>query len=159
MKLFSALLVTLASTAALAMPTVNDAANYDITLTSAGQTLKGTQDRVVTALDSATQLYTVKETVTLNGQTQVKEVKVTKDKLFSDAAAEQLMSSCSAQGGTVQQVTVAAGTLPACAIPYNDSGATGTIYVGKVPFAVIKMEISANGQTMTLALRSYNIAQ
>ncbi|MEQ1876935.1 MAG: hypothetical protein ABL958_09840 [Bdellovibrionia bacterium] len=156
MKLFSALLITLASTVALAMPAVNDSASYDITFTQGGQTLTGTQDLVITAYNQATKLYTVKSTVTFNGQTQVKESQTPAEKLLSDAAAEQLMAKCSEQGGAVTQVTVGAGTLAACAVPVNENGATGTLYLGTVPFGLIKMEVNANGQSMLMTLRAFN---
>src|SRR5688572_22757850 len=106
MKMFSALLITLASTIALAMPAVNDAASYDVTFSQGGQTVTGTQEYVITAYDAATKLYNVRLTSNFNGQSQVKDTPTTADKLMSDAGAEQVMSSCTAQGGALTQVTV-----------------------------------------------------
>ncbi|HEX4925217.1 MAG TPA: hypothetical protein VFV50_14080 [Bdellovibrionales bacterium] len=159
MKLLSALLLTLAATSAMAMPAVNDAASYDVTVSQGGQSISGTQDLVITAYNATTKLYTVKSTSTFNGQTQVQEQTTTADKLVSDAAANQLLSNCAAQGGTLGQVTVPAGTLDACTLPVNENGARGTVSLGAVPFGLIKLEVANASQSMTLTLKAYTKGQ
>jgi hypothetical protein len=156
MKLFSALLITLASTVALAMPSINDSATYELTFSQGGNSVSGTQELIVTSYNESTKLYTVKSTTNINGQSQVKEQQVPVEKLMSDASAEKLMSTCSAQGGAVTQVTVPAGTLSVCSVPVNEQGTTGTVYLGAVPFGLVKMDVSNATQSLQMVLKAYS---
>lgn len=58
----------------------------------------------------------------------------------SQEQIDQIMKDCCDIGGTKTQVTVPAGTFEACRFHHRDRDQNNTVWVGKVPFGMIRYE-------------------
>ena len=127
--------LSLVSVSAFAMPKVGDSVTYKI-ITN-GMTLS--QKIELTAYDAASDSFTQTETTTYQGQSQKEVNTVAADEMINDQTAEMMLTYCESQmGGKLQTITVGAGTFKACSI-YDDAS-QGQVWMGKVPFGMIKFQ-------------------
>jgi len=146
------------STAAFAMPQVGDQAVYDLTLTKDGQTYHAVGVEELVATDGSRFLQ--RETQKMDGQPeQVSENWKDASELVSDARADQMLAQCAQAGGSPATTTVPAGSFATCALDVNnqDEGGvpSGKVWLGKVPFGVVHAEVTQNGVTTLIDLRSF----
>lgn len=135
MKALIALALILSSASVFAMPAVGDSATYQIN--TQGMTI--TQKIELTAYDAGTNSFIQVETTTVQGQQQKATTRVAADEFMSDESADLMMTYCESQlGGTLQTITVVAGTFSTCSI--YDPASAGQVYMGKVPFGLIKVQ-------------------
>ena len=135
MKAFIIAALSFISTSAFAMPAVGDSATYSI-LTQ-GMTI--IQKVELTAFDSSRNSFTQVETTTMQGQTKREITTVAFDELISDETADMILAYCESQmGGTLQNITVTAGSFLTCSV-YDPASGT-QINMGRVPFGMIKLQ-------------------
>jgi hypothetical protein len=147
MRLVTALLIVLFSATTFAMPSVNDEATYDMTISMLGQNMKGTSNVKLVAYDAATKQFTQVTTITMEGQApQTQNVQIQADKLPSDESVNDVVSTCQTKGGTVEKVTVPAGTFNTCKMAAQDPQfGAGTSNIGNVPFGMVQSTFGAAG--------------
>jgi len=149
---FASLLVTVS---AFAMPTVGDVAVYNTTIVQGGQTMVGTLEQSITGIDSAGKLN-IQTTMNFNGQKQVQTEQRDAQELISDGMASDIVANCANYGGQSDSVTVPAGSFHACAIPTNENGGTGKVWIAAgVAFGVVKADMNQNGMTTHAELASF----
>lgn len=126
-------LSTLVSISAFAQaPAVGDMAKYDVMANG----FVGTQKVELTGYDANTDLYEQTTSVESNGQTNISVESVAGSDLQDRSQLEMIIAMCGLAGGTVEDVTVAAGTFTTCKLA-GEMG--GTFHLGVVPFAIVKL--------------------
>ena len=72
-----------------------------------------------------------------------------------------VLANCVDQGGTLETITVPAGTFDTCKFILDDAKSKGAIWVGAVPFGWVKQEILwiPTGNTNIFVLKEIGIAQ
>jgi hypothetical protein len=145
----SALAALAFSAVAHATPAVGDIANY------AGNwgTDAVTQTVSFTAFDQATNSFKQSTTTTIGTQAPASQEDVVKmEDTASDAALQDIVTNCANYGYVPETITVPAGTYPTCKIALEQGG---FVYVGVVPFAVIKFDTTQDGKPLVLELQSF----
>jgi len=149
----------LLTASAYAMPTVGDDAVYDLTLSNATSTVQGSAEFKLTAFDSSANQYTQQTTITTNGQSQVSSETEDAAGMLTDAQVASAIAHCSAAGGTNLSFTVPAGVFDTCALPIDNDGTTGTVWIAAVAFGVAKQDVTnSSGIHAILTLRSQSEA-
>ncbi|MBL7714509.1 MAG: hypothetical protein JNL01_03510 [Bdellovibrionales bacterium] len=132
---------------------VGDSATYAIT---GYQGLDGVVN-TVTAIDATTGDYTVDSTYLLTGgQTQKETGTVPASAIIlDDNLLSQIAALCGAAGGTVEQITVKAGTFDTCKLENADIN--GYTWLGDVSFGIVKSEgtDTNSGAAFTMELTSF----
>lgn len=163
MKLFiSSLVLFLAANAQASMPSVNDVSHLVGTYTSQGKTLPTDLKLSVLSFDAASQTYMVQQVYSLAGSVAQDEQKPTSAaEMISDAFINDVLTNCMSYGGTIEQITVAAGSFQTCRLTSNDSSSSSITWVGYVPFGIVKAEIHAadGSYDMTFDLADYQFGQ
>jgi hypothetical protein len=160
MKTLISVAALLASVHAFAMPSVGDDALYDVTTTTTGQIDKGTLEFQLILFNATTHQFLERQILTGNGQTSTQEQMVDESTLASDTAIGFILSNCTMANGTLETITVPAGTFNTCAMQSNSDAQTGTLWLTNVAFGFAKEEITfQNGTKMTLELRSQKLGQ
>ncbi|MBO9668464.1 MAG: hypothetical protein J7501_16820 [Bdellovibrio sp.] len=141
-KVAIASLMMAVSSFAFAYPTLGDKVEW----TGAEVKLDGTSTPItvtkeVTKWDDATMMWTVKVDMTKGDQTSTKEV-MTKC-LWSPESWTMMKENCVMEGGTLESVTVDAGTYDSCRMnTVSDDGSVTKKWWGDVPFGLIKKEMT-----------------
>lgn len=153
MKTVLITLVTLITSAALAMPAVGDKALYNVTETQAGTTYQYTFDQVIVSQDPTTHFFNIDQTITYQGQSQVKSVQQDPANLPTDSTVTSYITNCVMIGGKLETITIAAGTFNTCVV-LTDSGST--LWIANVPFGIAKsIEKYEDGSEAHIELQSY----
>jgi hypothetical protein len=141
---------------AFAMPTVGDQALFAVTDTTNGQNYTGTVEIKLVSFDAAAKQWDEQELITVGGQTNTRQQTLTTDQLLTDASVQGILNNCTAYNGTLQTITVPAGTFGTCALPDNGNGQTGTVWVSNVTFGIVQSDTtnSSNGEHTVLKLIS-----
>lgn len=148
------------SSVAFAMPSVNDSASYDVVVTQGNQSQHITYDASLTEYNSGQDTFKMVEVTTVHGQQpQTQEGWVKGEDLASDELVAELLTNCAKYRGKAGKVTVPAGTFDSCALPQNNNGVVGTLWVAKVSFGIAKIEQSNGRQKMVMALKSFKLGQ
>lgn len=144
------------STAAYAMPNVGDEAMFAVTTTQSGQTLTGTMEFKLMSHDTTTDNWDEQITTSIAGQTSNQDQTLTSSSLLTDLQAQQILASCGSVNGALATITVPAGTFNTCAVPQNNNGETGTVWVADVTFGIVQENLtnSSTGQQITIQLQS-----
>lgn len=150
-KLFVVLGLLVGSTA-MAMPAVGDSADYNFTLDQEGFVLTGTLQMKLTAYDSMKKTYTRETTTTIAGQTSTSTDDTPEADLLTDAQVDAEIANCVSLGGTLEPVTVPAGTFDTCAL--GDT-AGNKQWTAKVPFGIAKGELMQEGAKISLELTAF----
>ena len=74
----------------------------------------------------------------------------------SDAALQYIVANCAAQYGVPQTITVPAGTFNTCKMALQQGG---HVWVGQVPFAVVRIESPVQGKLLTAELTGFTRGQ
>lgn len=158
MRTISFALVTLATSAALAFPSVKDHTEYNVNYASAaGGAIDYVLKLEITGYDSAAQQYTVKSTQLLNGQEKAQDQKYAADQFPTNAQVNDLLAQCAQQGGTPEKITVPAGSFDTCALPQQNNG---KVWIAAVPFGFAKLiSIDQEGNTTTAELSTFTNGQ
>jgi len=154
--IFMSLVSVLFAATAFAMPAVGDLALYNVTVSQGGQTISGTVETTITATNAG--MFTMQTTMNFNGQSQVKSEQRSAQDLLSDSTIQQIIAQCAQVGGKIESVTVPAGTFNTCAVPSQEHGTTGTMWVAQVPFGLVKIDqTNAQGQKTYGELQSFKM--
>jgi hypothetical protein len=148
----------LLSAAAFAMPTVGDNALYAWTHTVGTKTSEGSSLRSIIAQNPATNGFVTRLTTELDGK------RATNDQESTNLPTEQwitnLMANCAAYHGTLEAITVKAGTFQTCSTPVNSRGNTGRAWFALVSFGFVKSVVTdSKGNTDTLELQSFEFGK
>lgn len=136
-----------------AMPAVGDLALYNITSIDAGVTYNYTLEQKLTAQNVLTGDFNVSQTVTYNGVTQATEYAVPADQLATTQMIDLYLNNCALAGGTLETVTVPAGTFNTCAVKDENNNTT---WIAQVPFGFVKMSgVTEDGAQQVVELQSY----
>lgn len=132
MKLLIALSFSVFSSTLFAMPAVGDMAVYKVHANG----YEITQKIELVSYNPADKTYAQKETMSVFGQESVQVKNVPADGFLTDAVIAQVLTYCQSSeiGGTLETVTVAAGTFQSCAITSEE----GRSNIAAVPFGVVK---------------------
>lgn len=136
MKTLAFMFVTAAASLAFAYPAVKDQAVFKgLYSGAAGGAIDFVQTLELTAFDSATNSFKLKNTFLVNGQAQVQEQDVAKDDLLDDARIQDILTNCLSYGGQLEDTTTVGGTFKTCTAPTQGNG---RIWIGDVPFGMVK---------------------
>jgi hypothetical protein len=151
-KILSSLVVLLASSVALAYPTVGDFASLQGTLTMLGSESPFTLDRTIKSFDGANYLVNVQQIIGLEVQSEDQSTPAAD--MMSREMVQAILADCVAQGGRLETITVAAGSFNACALPFNDEETHGVVWIADVVFGLAKITTTAhdNSYSFTLGL-------
>jgi hypothetical protein len=153
---FVILALTAAGLAADATPAVGEKSVYALDLEKGSQTAKGHMTLELTAYDSTTDLWTLVNTIEINDRKEVKTTPTKSADLINDAMIDRLLGNCEGSGGRTEAVVSPMGTIPACAMPLNSGGSTGTVWISKVPFGYSKFVTQeSDGMKVTGVIESY----
>ena len=106
-----------------AMPTIGDDVIFSSVRVNAGAVITGTFEMKLVSFnsgnsgDSTSGKWTEKQTTTENGVAKVQNQQIPGSALLTDSAVALILTNCTTMGGTLQTVTVPAGSFPTCAIP------------------------------------------
>jgi len=148
-------LVFLNAKAASAMPSVGDWVRYDGIYSAHAFTLEQT----LTEYDTSAQKFKLVETVDFGQGPKTTESWKALNELASTDMVEYVLAHCAEQKGTLERVSVKAGSFDTCKLPTDDG--KGTINAAPVPFAIVKAHIidAKTGQPVDLELSSYKNGQ
>lgn len=136
MKTMTFVVATLASVVAFAYPSVKDSATFKGTYAAAaGGSIDFTQTIEIVSFNASASQYTLKNTVVYNGQTNVQNADVAADQLLNNARVASILADCSQMGGTLESLTVPAGTFNTCKVPQERGS---MIWVADAPFGFVK---------------------
>ncbi len=150
--IFATLAALLVSVSAFAADLqVGTTANYTVTATQAGATMTGALNYVVTGYTATTNMYQVQSTFTSGAGSQVQLQDIDGKNLNIGPG---ILSNCAMYGGTLESVTVAAGTFSTCHLVNVDAAQNlvGHYWVGDVAFNFVKLVETEGPQTTTMEL-------
>lgn len=148
------------SVTAFAMPAVGDSATYTVTVNTSSQTVTSTETVTVIAFDSGKSQFKVETTVTTPGaEPQITDRWVSSENLTSNFLASQTSSHCRQISGQVQSVATPAGSFSSCVISTVGQKARGQIWMGFVPFGVLKNVTVVDQTTTTKILTNYQFGR
>jgi hypothetical protein len=158
MKLFLVALSLLASSLALATPTIGDSITLDITWMQGGKTATGTAVLALTAYDAAAKSYTLHQTLTYEGRTQNSDIATPAANLLTDDQIHGIVTNCVKYGGASETIVTGKGALLSCGLPVKaqDGSYTGTTWVAPVPLGIVKTLTNyTNGDSTTGLLKDF----
>jgi hypothetical protein len=159
--LIAGLLVLFAMNSSFAMPTVGDDVIFSSVRVNAGAVITVTFEMKLISYDSASGKWTERQTTTENGVSKVENDQVLNSALLTDAGVATLLANCVSMSGTLQTVTVPAGTFSTCAVASNSAFSNGTLWIAKgVVFGVVQEDFTqADGTHTVLQLVSQTAGQ
>lgn len=141
------------ASAAHASPAVGDSATFNGNwgADAVAQTM------TFTSFDQATNSFKQMTTTTIGAQAPASQEDAVKmEDTASDAALQDLVTNCAAYGYTPESITVPAGTFASCKLPME---AGGFVWLGVVPFAVLKFDTVSDGKPLVLTLTTFTRGQ
>ena len=149
--------VLLLSSLAVASPKVGDFAAFDATLTQGGQAMPLEITLELTQHDAAQNRYMQKQVIKVGGQDQVSEDWVAAADLLTDEIIDGIVSGCEREGGKIESVEAARSTIQTCAIAQDTAEEKGTVWIGKVPFGLVKLDTTykSNNSHLVALLKEY----
>ena len=137
------------------MPNIGDDAIYDIVeVASNGATVQGQSEVYLQSYDASTNTWLERYSLNLNGQGTVENRQIAGSDLLSDAVIQASLSNCGQSGGSLQVVSVPAGTFTACAVPCSSAGGQGTMWIANVVFGYVKLQVVSGGVMTAMQLRA-----
>ena len=143
--------VLLAGLVASAYPAINDKATFNGLYIPKGSTqgVQFMQTMEIKSFNASTQKYLVVRTLDLpDGRSQEEQAETAASDLMTQSSVNQILANCAAVGGVSEQIKVTAGTFNTCKITQTNS----TIWLGDVPFGIVKMISLDSGSGATIAL-------
>ncbi len=153
-----ALALSVVSLSAYATPKVGDTAVFDVKLGLNGQSAEAINQIELVQFDLSKNSYLERQTFTMAGRApETSDNWKTSDEYLTDSVIEEVLSNCAARGGLAQKIYVTAGEFNTCAVNFDTPEASGVLWIGKVPFGVVKSDVvrKDNGMTISSAIRSY----
>ncbi len=145
----SALAALAFSSVAYASPAVGDAVNFSGTWGAEAVT----QAISFTSFDQASNTFKQMTTTTIGTAAPASQEDTVKfEDTASDAALQDLVTNCATYGYVPETITVPAGQFPSCKIAME---AGGFVWIGVVPFAVLKFDTVSDGKPLVLELMSF----
>lgn len=154
MKIISILFISLCvSLSALATPAVGDQAVYSGTVTTKNKTMAYELEQSILSQDTTTGKFKMQTKASYNGKSLKKAYPVDQQNLLSDSAINQQMTDCTKNLGTLETITVPAGTFNTCKM----KGQGGHVWIASgIPFGIVKTDgKNFTGQKIFLELQSY----
>jgi hypothetical protein len=155
-RFVSVLALALVSASAYATPKLGDFAQFDLTISLDGQSAQG--EMVQEIVQANGEKFLERNTVNIPGQApEVTENWKPASEFMDDATIDAILANCADAGGSLQNVSVPAGTFTTCALNFDNEESRGTAWVAKVPFGVARLQstIKANNVTVDALLRSF----
>ena len=155
MKLFASILVTLASSAALAYPAVGDMTISNGTYTINGQSYPMVVKQEILARTAHS--FSVRGTFILNGESQIENQQIESNRLSTRQEVKILLANCGKAEGTLETITVPAGTFETCHFKYVNDQGVSEVWMGDVPFQNVRQIQTSNqdGSVINIALTEY----
>lgn len=135
------------------MPKVGDYVNLNLTLNNAPV---GTLEEEFIQFDATKNQYLEQITETLSGKRDVSTNWTTG---VTDAEIAAYVSGCAQYGGAPQTITEPAGTFATCAIPVNNNGSVGTMWIGAVPMGIVKIDVTSGSNHVVADVASFRNGQ
>lgn len=154
--------VLMGSTAAFAYPVVGDKVEFSGTFKQdPGAEVPLNLKMEVLSFDGTEQEWIVREETTIDGKTKVSNEDIDAKDMFTPAKVQYVLTNCEARGGVIENVTVPAGTFSACHLVRADSEESKELWIGDVPFGVLKMisHDMEDGEHFAVELQSFTAAQ
>lgn len=154
----------MSSTAAMAMPSVGDSVVYAATVVVGDKTVDSTIENSLVEKNSKGQ-FLMKTTTTVKGQTpRIEQAWVDSSTLKSDSTITQTLEQCLVIGGTLDSVTVPAGTFNTCALTATTRVTQNTEWIGAVPFGIVQRKFvggtpNGGGWEIKNVLQSYVVGK
>lgn len=149
------------SSVSFAGPTAGDSATYTITTNDSGKTTVMTMVDQISTINNDAQTIDILQTVSQNGAVVDSQ---TNTSPFSDVLypSDADINNCQSQNqdgqtAKIETITVGAGTFKTCHVSAtpDSSGTINDIWLGAVPFGFVKTLSVAQGQAVTLELKSF----
>ncbi|MDZ4677270.1 MAG: hypothetical protein SGI74_07130 [Oligoflexia bacterium] len=158
MNKFIVILSMLVSSVVFAMPTVGDFIEYDRQTIQGDRTISETVTQEIISYNTITKKFREKTSVRLvDGRIQTSERENSLEVLMDDKELGDILSRCRSYGGKTVNLPTPAGNISTCALPMNDIMNQRTIWYGKIPFGVVKDEVTLEltGDRQVLMLKSF----
>lgn len=153
-RLLVSVLALVSAASAIAGPKVGDYATMSGALVSDDLNAKVSTTQEITAYNSNTGVYTVRQTQTIGPDSQSKEVQVVADDLMTEENGAAIATYCESQAiGKKDRITVTAGTYDTCRVT-NSNGSI--LWIAGVPFGVVKLQTKISGGTITLGAAAFS---
>jgi hypothetical protein len=150
------LLTLLVSFSAFAAPKVGDQAYMEGSFVGTGgnATLKLTTTQTVLAYAMNTDVFTVRQEQTVGGDTATpRDVSVKGEDMLTEEVSAMIVAQCeSAKIGTIDKIEVKAGKFTTCKVKQGDKD---TLWIGAIPFGVVKLQNVSGTGVVDLELYSY----
>lgn len=152
-KLFLIAIISMLAGSSAFAAKVGDSATYTISGYAGLETVVNT----VLAIDATSGDYTVETTYNLTGGMSQKQSEIVPAStiILDDNLLSQIIALCGAAGGTVEDVTVKAGTFTACKV--ENAEVNGFTWIADVSFGIVKTEGTDpnSGAAFTMELDSF----
>ena len=132
-------LVMMAGGYAVAYPEVGDEAKWAGTHKEGADPEKTVELMAkVISWDAADKEWDVQMDWTMDGKTESKVEDIDADKMWSGAMWTKVQAECVAKGGTLEDVTVPAGTFASCHMTKTCGTKTMEVWLADAPFGIVK---------------------
>jgi hypothetical protein len=141
-----------------ATPKMGDFASYQLEMSSREHNLSVIIDKEILSFDASQNSYLVRQTMTQEGNPpESLEENTPADQMITDEMIDSILVNCGSTGGSLQSVTVPAGTFNTCAMPIDNESESGTVWIAKVPFGFVQLQTTSKseGVTTRATLRSF----
>ncbi|MNJ92555.1 hypothetical protein D3C87_102280 [compost metagenome] len=105
--------------------------------------------------------WLVKVDKTMNGSTTTEVDDVDDEDMMTPEKVQKVLTECVAKGGTLEDLTVPAGTISTCHMKMTCEEDSKEVWIGDVPFGVVKMikHDMEDGKHKMLELQSFTLGQ
>ncbi len=150
----------LAATQALAYPTIGDKAEWTGTMvTQDGMSVPVIVIKEVMSYDETTMKWTVHTTKMVGDkvENETKEM----FHMYTPEKYQKMIQNCVVHGGTLEDVTVGAGTYSVCSMERECGHVKKAMSYGDVPFGIVKKMVTdeMDGSVKTMELTSVTLGQ
>lgn len=144
----------------LASPAIGDRASFSVTTNQSGVTKVGSEEWALVDFNPKTLQFKKRITTTQSdGTSQVQEMWIDSSSFYSNHFVTAQISHCEKSGGTSKNVSIPAGTFSSCGISLRSQNAPGTLWLGYVPFGVLKLETNDSRGIVVKTLSNYHFGQ
>lgn len=152
----AATVVTLASTVCLAYPKVGDMAEHVGTYLTPKGDVAVSQKTEILSYDAGSGQFGLRTSREAEGKIETQDISVASGDLVSKETVTTILSDCAGAGGIEEKITVPAGDFNTCKLTDTSSG---DIWVGDVPFGIVRNHFTDASGEVTFELKTYKIGQ
>jgi hypothetical protein len=141
-----------------ATPKTGDFASYQLNVSSREHNFTVVLDKEILTFDATQNTYLVRQSVVYEGGApETTEENTPADQFITDEMIDSILANCSSTGGSLQTISVPAGTFNTCAMPIDNETETGTVWITKVPFGFVQLQTTskADGVQTSATLKSF----